>query len=205
MADKREKEMFIVSDKRKFTSEGEVREDAVTSSEPVEEPKIEPKAHDESKPSMEKVVELSPEDAAKKQEAMPPLPTAEEQTIQHADYKSAGKQVDDMLREHGAPPNAFRETSFEQLVMSLYITALVQLGAVRQENQPPTPPDIMAARQTIDTLGVLNDKTAGNLNEKESNLLQHSLFELRMTYVEVIKMLNSAPKVAPATTMPPKK
>ena len=205
MADKREKEMFIVSDKRKFTSEGEVREDAPITSEPAEEPKAEPKVQDEAKPHIEKVAEPTPEEAAKQDRDMPPLPTAEEQTVNHADYKSAGKQVDDMLREHGAPPNAFRETNFEQLVMSLYMSALVQLGAVRQENQQPTPPDIIAARQTIDTLGILQEKTAGNLNERESNLLQHSLFELRMTYVEVIKMLNSAPKVAPPTIIPPKK
>src|SRR5271155_3323031 len=181
MPDKREKDLFIVSDKRKFTAEGELKDDFPTAAEIAAEKTaaVETKpeaaaseAPEEGKPRMVKSAEPTPEEAAAREREMPAPPTSEEQAEQHAVYKTAGKQVDDMLREHGAPPNAFREITFEQLVMSLYMQAMMQLGAVRPEGQQPAPPDIIGARQTIDTIGVLHEKTKGNLSEKESNILE---------------------------------
>jgi len=80
------------------------------------------------------------------------------------------------------------EMNFERFVASLYMTALLQLGLVHEQGAQPQV-DLLAARQTIDTLGILQDKTKGNLNMSEQNLLQNSLYELRMAYVEVTNAL----------------
>src|SRR5579859_2605919 len=191
MPNKRDRDLFVVSDKRKFTAEGELRDDAPSVA--TQEPPTETAPAEEPKAKLEKIAEPSPEETAAKEREMPPPPTAAEQSEQHANYKEAGKQVDDLLREHGAPANSYREMSFEQLIMSLYMTAMMQLGAVRQEGQQPTPPDILGARQTIDTLGILQEKSKGNVTDREKELLDHSIFELRMTYVEVIRVLSTLP------------
>jgi len=57
--------------------------------------------------------------------------------------------------------------------------------------------DIIGARQTIDTLSLLAEKTKGNLTSAEQNFLQNSLYEVRMAYVEVTNALARPPK-APA-------
>ena len=83
--------------------------------------------------------------------------------------------------------------SFERLVQSLYVSALLQLGMMHPEGESPRP-DIIAARQTIDTLGVLKDKTKGNLSLAEENLLQNVLFEVRMAFLEITNAITRAPE-----------
>ncbi|MBZ5551975.1 MAG: DUF1844 domain-containing protein [Acidobacteriia bacterium] len=75
--------------------------------------------------------------------------------------------------------------TFETLVMSLSSTAMVQLGLIPDPatNQPEQ--NLQAARQTIDILEILQQKTKGNLDESESKLLDNILYELRMTFLEV--------------------
>jgi hypothetical protein len=58
--------------------------------------------------------------------------------------------------------------------------------------------DIMGARQTIDSLTILQEKTKGNLAEREQTLLQNVLFELRMAWVEITNALASAAAKPPA-------
>lgn len=86
--------------------------------------------------------------------------------------------------EDPTPPEAFQMT-FETLVMSLSSTAMVQLGLIPDPatNQPEQ--NLQAARQTIDILEILQQKTKGNLDESESKLLDNILYELRMTFLEV--------------------
>jgi hypothetical protein len=54
--------------------------------------------------------------------------------------------------------------------------------------------DILGARQTIDTLGLLADKTKGNLTPGEQNFLQNALYELRMAYLEVANAIARGPQ-----------
>lgn len=82
--------------------------------------------------------------------------------------------------------------TFERLIASLYMTAMLQLGMARPEGGQPQP-DITGARQTIDTLALLNDKTRGNLTKPEENLLQNCLFELRMAYIEITNRIVQPP------------
>jgi len=61
------------------------------------------------------------------------------------------------------------EMTFDRLIASLYMTAMMQLGLMAPEGEQPRA-DILGARQTIDTLSVLAEKTKGNLTEAEQNM-----------------------------------
>ena len=54
--------------------------------------------------------------------------------------------------------------------------------------------DLIGARQTVATLGMIADKTRGNLTPKEQGFLQNCLYELRMAYVEVTNTLARPPQ-----------
>jgi hypothetical protein len=83
--------------------------------------------------------------------------------------------------------------TFEKLVASLYTTAIMQLGLDPASGQMKYQPDIIAARQTVDMISILQEKTKGNLDAKETRLLDSILYELRMAYIEITKMLTQAP------------
>lgn len=95
---------------------------------------------------------------------------------------------------------AAREISFAGLMQDLYATAMLQLGAELQPGQPPQL-DLEGARETIDLLGMLQQKTHGNLDQQEERLLSTILYELRMAYTEVHRAATS--RVQPAAAMPP--
>ncbi len=79
------------------------------------------------------------------------------------------------------------ETPFERLVVSFASTAMMQLGLVAADPSQPMEPDLAGARDTIDMLAVLEEKTRGNLTSRESRLMQQTLAELRMAFVEMQK------------------
>jgi hypothetical protein len=95
--------------------------------------------------------------------------------------------------------------NFEQLVQSIYLTAMMQLGGATHEGQQPQV-DILGARQSVDMLGVISEKTKGNLSDEESRLLDSALFELRMAFLEITQALarsaaakaSGAPQPGPA-------
>jgi hypothetical protein len=70
---------------------------------------------------------------------------------------------------------------------------MLQLGLMHEEGAQPRI-DLIGARQTIDTLTLLSEKTKGNLTAPEESFLQNSLYELRMAYVEVTNALARGPK-----------
>ena len=76
--------------------------------------------------------------------------------------------------------------SFSALVMSLATTAAVHFGDVPEPGSTEkAAPNLAGAAQMIEILGVLQDKTRGNLTPDEQQLLEHVLFELRMRFVQV--------------------
>ena len=79
---------------------------------------------------------------------------------------------------------------------SLYMTAMLQLGLMHEQGGQPRV-DLIGARQTIDTLSLISDKTKGNLTPAETAFLQNSLYELRMAYVEVTNALARPPQTPP--------
>jgi Domain of unknown function (DUF1844) len=177
MAEKKQ-EAFTVTDRRLFTSDGEVRKEAtreeVRSAEPKQESgKTEP-------------------EAAPKLEEQPPSPSAAEQREQADAYRKSTKEMDTQV-ELGGQSAKDLEMTFERFTASLYMTAMLQLGLMREQGAEPRI-DLIGARQTIDTLSLISDKTKGNLTTVEQNLLQNCLYELRMAYVEVTNALARPPQ-----------
>ena len=76
---------------------------------------------------------------------------------------------------------------FATFVLSLSHSALVHLGDAPDPSGGPAQPDVAMAKQTIDLLAVLQEKTEGNLTGEEERLLDQVLYDLRMRYVEVAR------------------
>ncbi|MDX2167016.1 MAG: DUF1844 domain-containing protein [Deltaproteobacteria bacterium] len=80
-----------------------------------------------------------------------------------------------------APPPAL---TFSTFLMSLVTQALALLGEIPNPMDGRTSVELDAARQMIDILGILDEKTRGNLDAGEAALLEGALYDLRMKYVE---------------------
>jgi hypothetical protein len=81
-------------------------------------------------------------------------------------------------------PDEATSISFSAFVISLATTAAVHLGDAVEPGTEPPPPDLDAAGQMIEILGLLEEKTRGNLTPEESTLLEQVLYELRMRFVQ---------------------
>jgi hypothetical protein len=123
---------------------------------------------------------------------LPPAPTEEESRFQKTAYEQSAERLDTMVRAQnpGAPPQ--EKIGFEHLVQQLYLSAMMQMGAGTPEGQRPRI-DILGARQTIDLLAVLEEKTKGNLVADEARMLDTVLYELRMTFLELTRMISAQP------------
>ena len=113
-------------------------------------------------------------------------------------YEQAAERIDNLVRAQNPAAPPAEKIGFEHLVQQLYLSAMMQMGAGTPEGQRPRI-DILGARQTIDLLGVVQDKTHGKLYATESRTLEAVLFELRATFLELTRMISAQP-VAP---MPP--
>jgi hypothetical protein len=76
------------------------------------------------------------------------------------------------------------EITFETFVVGLSTQALMHLGEIPDPHSGQLGEDLVAAQQLIDIIGMLKDKTRGNVDHEEQALLDAILFELRMKYVE---------------------
>lgn len=132
---------------------------------------------------------------------LPSPPTAQESREQKAAYDASSRRLEDMVRAQNPAAGAPPQISFEHLVQQFYVSAMIQMGAGAQEGQRPKV-DILGARTTIDLLGVLAEKTRGNLTEAEDKILQTVLFEVRMAFLELTSMITSQGMQPPP---PPKK
>lgn len=74
--------------------------------------------------------------------------------------------------------------SFTNFVLSLSTSALFHFGDFPDPASGKTKKNLPAAKQTIDILNMLNEKTKGNLDEQENSLIQGVLYELKMRYVK---------------------
>ena len=192
MAEKRSDSGFTVTDRRLFTSDGELRSDIA---EEVEKPKPGPPVT--PKESAPQAPPSAPGDGSAMDREMPPAPSKAEQDAQAAAYRQSAKDLDKEVELSGHSARDF-EISFEKFLAQLYMTAMLQLGLMRQQGEQPRV-DIIGARLTIDTLSLIAEKTKGNLTAAEENFLQNSLYELRMAYVEVTNALARPPQPGPAT------
>jgi len=186
---------FTVIDRRKFKAEEE-KERAQT---PAPEPETS-KAPVEPSAGPRLVVNESKRDAARveaphaalEQEAepeLPPPPTVQESREQKTAYDASAQRLEDLVRAQNPTMGPQPPVSFEHLVQQFYVSAMIQMGAGAQEGQRPRV-DILGARATIDLLGVLAEKTKGNLTESEERALETVLFEVRMSFLELTNMIS---------------
>ena len=94
--------------------------------------------------------------------------------------------VDTGNTENGERPS-LPPVNFSNFIMSLNSSALVHLGELEMPDGGTAEIDLDIARQSIDILAMLQEKTRGNLTENEDNLLQHILYELRMKFIAASK------------------
>jgi hypothetical protein len=100
-------------------------------------------------------------------------PTAESSATPHSDV--------------GASRESLPEINFSTFVISLSTQALMHLGEMASPLSGQIEKDVPMAKQMIDILGMLREKTRGNLDEGEQKLIEEILFDLRMRYVEAVK------------------
>ncbi|MBS1802301.1 MAG: DUF1844 domain-containing protein [Acidobacteria bacterium] len=193
---------FEVIDRRRMKKEGEQEPSSTESAPtPAPPPELEQKAAGPRLVEPEAAKPPRPEEQGEDDlaGAMPPLPSAEELREQETAYEASAQRVEDLLRAQNPTMGAQPPIKFEHLVQQLYLSALMQMGAATPEGQRPRV-DIIGARQSIDLLGVLEEKTKGNLSDNEVRMLETVLFELRMTFLELSKMISLQGVQAP----PPK-
>ena len=197
MAQKRREESeFKVSDKRLFTSDGELRDSAEEQAPPPAAATTAAAAVSTTATSttaVSTIPEAAPTAAAPAPESdVPEPPSASEQQAQHDAYKQSSRDLDTRVELSGHSAQELAMT-FERFMASLYMTAMMQLGLMHEQGGQPGV-DLIGARQTIDTLGMIAEKTKGNLTPKEQGFLQNCLYELRMAYVEVTNTLAHPPQ-----------
>jgi len=196
---------FVISDRRRFSDECELRPDANVAEEKLATPPAaKPAPPSQAAPPPANTAapppDAAPEEAAQSPELSPP-PTAEEERQQHDAYKASTQKIDDMIAAAGKAGQGPMEMTFERVIESFYMSALIQMGAIRGEGEPQRI-DIIGARQTIDSLAILQEKTKGNLTDREKTLMQNVLFELRMAWIEITNAVASSaakPGAAPPT------
>ncbi|MGB9458838.1 MAG: DUF1844 domain-containing protein [Bryobacteraceae bacterium] len=88
--------------------------------------------------------------------------------------------------------------SFSFLVLSLRAQAEMQLGLMPYSEEDKPKPELDLARHTIDMMGVVSEKTKGNLSLEEQRLLENSLTELRFRFVQVSEEVAKAAAQAKA-------
>lgn len=104
-----------------------------------------------------------------------------------ADEKAGMTQPEAREEDHAGEERYSRplpQVSFSTFVFSLSSSALVHLGEIQDPESDRVETDLPMAKQIIDTLGMLQDKTRGNLDPQEDKLLKTVLYDLRLRYVQ---------------------
>jgi hypothetical protein len=163
--DKQAPKELKVTDKRIFTADGEIRDEFKT--------EIRPASSAASAPAP------APETNARAEAPAPQQPRAEPERRQPEPPRNPG--------EKGVNPG----TPFTNFIEQLILQAYMSLGMLRNPYQPEPQSrvDAAAARQMIDILTLLKEKTAGNLTPEEDRFLQDHLADLKLAFVQRTKSI----------------
>ena len=160
--DENEEVHYKVADKRKFNADGSLREGVTLDAAPV-------------KPAA--IVEEAP--------APTPQPT---QQVQETHIGPMDEEGEFAGEEDGEEiPGAQDPASFVNFLSTLATNAAAALGAVPHPATGKRSLDLESGKYWLDILGMLRDKTKGNLHPQESRLLEGLLGDLRMQYVHLVK------------------
>jgi Domain of unknown function (DUF1844) len=198
---------FTVIDRRKIKAEeesestpprepdAESETQAQASSAPAAGPRLVVSANDA--PESQAAADDAPAGSADAAKAdLPAAPTAQESHEQKMEYDASAQRLEDLIRAQNPGAGAQPPITFEHLVQQFYVSAMIQMGAGTEEGQRPRV-DILGARASIDLLGILAEKTRGNLTDAENRTLQSILFELRMAFLELTSMISMQPPAPP--------
>lgn len=103
-----------------------------------------------------------------------------EETIKK-EQKKTEETAKEKLKEAPSP-----QMDFSNLILSLSTSALLNLGEIEDPITKEKKKDIDMAKQTIDLISILKEKTKGNLTKEEESLVDSALYDLRMRYVKEI-------------------
>jgi hypothetical protein len=177
------KEQIKVTDKRIFTSDGDIREEFRNDIRPVDPEKtVEKPLAKESDEAKEQTASAS----TRAHEA--PAAPSPQQPDQQTDRRAAGsadRRRGATMADRGANPG----TPFANFLEPLIAQAYMSLGMLPNPYQQQAKPDVGAARQMIDILNLLQEKTKGNLTPEEEDFLTTYLGELKLAYVKITKNL----------------
>jgi len=158
-----DKKELKVTDKRIFTAEGDIREEFRNDIHPADPATI----------------------AAPPPEAAAPPPEAKPEAKAAPKSKPAEPKEKRSISDRAGSP----ETPFANFIEPLIAQAYMSLGMLRNPYQPQAKIDPGAARQMIDILNLLQEKTAGNLTPEEEDFLTTHLGELKLAYVQRTKSI----------------
>ncbi len=102
-----------------------------------------------------------------------------------SEAQRASKQAAEECGGHNDSGERLPEIDFSTFVLSLSSSALMHLGITPNAETDTLVKDLPMAKQTIDILGMLQEKTRGNLTNEEDRLLSELLYDLRLKYVSV--------------------
>jgi hypothetical protein len=175
---------FVVNDRRKFNTEGEPRPEAdiAPKTAPVAAAPQPPQPIAEPEPTPS-LVQDPDEDPS-----LPPAPTPEQMEQARLAYTATADRLDIAIRSANPGMEHPPAMTFDQLVQSVYMQAILQLGGGTQQGEQPQV-DLLGARQSIDMLAILSEKSKGNLDTQEQRLLDSALFELRLAFLEITQAL----------------
>ena len=171
--EKEKKSEFVVTDRRKFNANGEPRPDV-----PVD-------------PKPEVTATATNSTAAQAPAAEPVLPKSEPVAVPQQPKTAF---VPEPVRETGYSADKERsqfggqKMEFIHLLDMLVQTAMLYAGGMETGTERQV--DVVGLRQMIDLIGLLEEKTKGNLTEQEAGILTNTLFQLRMSYMEIVNMID---------------
>ncbi len=101
-----------------------------------------------------------------------------------SDIKKGNKSDSSTSGDHSGQDSQLPKINFSTFIFSLNSSALYHLGLVPDPTTGKNEKNLLLAKQSIDILGMLDEKTQGNLSNDEEKLLRHILHDLRLMYVK---------------------
>ncbi|MGA2317165.1 MAG: DUF1844 domain-containing protein [Thermodesulfobacteriota bacterium] len=98
--------------------------------------------------------------------------------------KEEGKIVGTSQEDISAQEEPLPEVDFTNFIFSLSTSVLIQLGEIQDPFTQKSAKNLPLAKQTIDLIGMLKEKTKGNLTPEEERVMEYVLYDLRMRYVK---------------------
>jgi len=98
-----------------------------------------------------------------------------------------GRTKKEEVKEKERSTTPLPEVNFSSFLLSLSSSILLHLGEIADPQSGEKKKDLALAKQSIDIIRLLRDKTKGNLTQEEEKLLEHLLYDLRMRFVNASK------------------